>query len=262
MFPARRGTGTVDGGRTVTLLVVLALAVTSFVLPDRAVAADTPAPNSANRMIFWSDCGEIVSLSNADLDRWAARGVTAFSCNSQRLHGLGGSAAFTGDLAALHGKQYGLQRVLVDSQIAERGRKRGIDLYLGFYLSSLDNVRTPLAEWFDDRRWKKTVLPQVRDLALAAHALGFAGIALDQELYPQRNNQRTASWDWNYPGNTRSEQEVREQVQARGSELMQAILQGFPDVEILVYASQFPDTLGRSRPNGSQRKSRMPSTIP
>jgi hypothetical protein len=223
-------------------VALLGTALASLAPPYSAVAAERASPNSADRMIFWSSCRELLGMTNADLDRWAERGVAAFSCNSQWLADLGGSQHFAGDLHALNGKQYGLEIALRGSRLAQRARHRGIDLYLGFYLANQRNARTPLVEWFDDQGWSEIVLPRVRSLAAAAHALGFAGISLDQELYPQADGRQTASWSWDYPGNTHSEQAVREEVRVRGAQLMRAMLEGFPNVAILAYASQFPDT--------------------
>ena len=59
---------------------------------------------------------------------------------------------------------------------------------------NFQNTRTPLRDWFDDAGWKNDVLPQMAGLAGAAKLLGFDGLALDQEMYPQVGNIVTASW--------------------------------------------------------------------
>jgi hypothetical protein len=83
-----------------------------------------------------------------------------------------------------------------------------------------------LADWFDHRRWRRGVLPRVEELAAAARRLGFAGLAVDQELY---TNSDSATWDWNYPGHTQPERKVRDEVRQRGAEVMTAMLRGFRD---------------------------------
>ena len=86
------------------------------------------------------------------------------------------------------------------------------------------------------------MLPGVAGLAGAAHQLGFDGIAMDGELYQEVGNVKTATWAWNYPGNTHSEEQTREEATLRGQQLMAAILQAFPNVEIADDAARFPDT--------------------
>ncbi len=78
-------------------------------------------------------------------------------------------------------------------------------MYLGVKLTNYYNPSTPLLDWFDRRGWKAKVLPKLGDVAAAAKLLGFAGIAFDQEMYPQKGGAQTATWEWDYPGNTHSE---------------------------------------------------------
>ena len=158
-----------------------------------------------------------------------------------RLRNLGGAQDFSGDPdASLAGANYTLQRSLRDSRIVERTKARGMKLYLGVKLANYYNDATPLKEWFDDAGWSRDVLPKMRDLAAAAELYGFAGIALDQELYPAEGGVATATWAWDYPGNTRSEAQVRAKARQRGAELMGAILDGFPGAELVVYHFDFP----------------------
>ena len=156
---------------------------------------------------------------------------------------MGGTQAFTGDLGSdLNASSYALERTLAASTFASRARALGMTAFLGFYLVNYENVRTPLAEWFDDAAWSQTVLPDVRGLGAAAKALGFGGVAFDQELYTQKGPASTASWNWDYPGNVHSEQAVRKEVSLRGQQLMTALLQGFPGVSIVAYNTLFPGT--------------------
>ena len=81
------------------------------------------AGTAANRIIFWTKCGEVVGLTDAELDTWRDRGVGGFVCRSNYLYALGGSQDFTGDPASTpSGSTYNLQRQIRDSQIVEPGR--------------------------------------------------------------------------------------------------------------------------------------------
>ena len=213
--------------------------------PTAVVAGTAPPtePNSANRIIFWSGCQDLLAMKDAELARWRRAGVGGFTCGMQWLAGMGGASRFTADIDAIPaGKAYELETALVQSRLAERMHAHGMQLYLGTYLANSSNARTPLAEWFDDAAWRDTVLPAIRDAASAAHKLGFDGLAWDLELYPQADGRTTATWDWDYPGNQANETAVREQVRERGKQWMAAATAGFPDVKVLAYHSELPDT--------------------
>jgi hypothetical protein len=199
--------------------------------------------NSANHMILWAGCDTVPSLTDAQLDVWRARGVTGFACSTRQLRGLGGSQDWTADVSGdLSGAAYDVERAIRDSHIVERAARRGMRMYLTFYLANLNNTATPLADWFDDRGWTEAVLPRARELAAAVRALGFVGVGLDQELYAQIGNVSTATWNWQYPGNTHNEPDVRAKARQRGAQFMQALVTGFPDLEVLAYATLFPET--------------------
>src|SRR5262249_17769212 len=135
-----------------------------------------------------------------------------------------------------------LERYLHESNIVSRLHARGMTAYLGFYVVNLSNTQTPLAEWFDDASWNNDVVPAVTAVARPAHALGFDGMALDQELYPQEGGSSTGTWDWDYPGHQKSQADVRAAARARGTQFMDALAAGFPHVPLLAYASTFPET--------------------
>ena len=116
-----------------------------------------------------------------------------------------------------------------------RAAARGIKLWIGIYLSNYYQHATPLDEWFDDAAWSTRLLPKLGDLAGAAHMLGFAGLAFDEEQY------YSGSWRWNYPANTHSEAEVRAEVRARGAQMMQTIVNAFPGVDLIDYGTYFPE---------------------
>jgi hypothetical protein len=117
-------------------------------------------------------------------------------------------------------------------------------VYLGFYLSNFHNLSTPLKVWNDDAGWAQ-IIPIVRGVAGAAKLLGMDGIATDSEMYRDDSRQ---TWNWNYPGVTQDEATVRALARRRGREFMDAVLAGFPNVEI---------NLGvhRSTPTASNRRS-------
>jgi hypothetical protein len=207
-----------------------------------ATRVERAAANSADALIFWGDCSRVAELSEGELNRLVDSGVDGFACITGRLRTMGGLPHFTGNAnASLDGADYELQRTLRQSaavKLAGNGRLR---LYLGFKTADWFNPRTPFKEWFDDAEWSRGVLEPVRELAAAARSLGFAGVAIDQEPYPGKDG-AIASWNWNYPGNTHSEQEVRAQVERRGRELMSAMLAGYPGLELIAYNTRIAGT--------------------
>ena len=224
------------------LCVLVAVSIGPLASGGSVATAGGIAPNAADHLLVWTGCDSLVQLTDAQLDKWRDRGVDAFSCGVQRLAGMGATHQFTGNLDALRGDQYAGERTLRDSHIVERAKKRGMKVYLGFYFTNAFNDATPLVEWFDDAGWSRTVIPAVRGIAAAAHALGFAGLSFDQELYFADRQAGTTTWDWSYPGNTHTEAETRTEVRKRGEQMMRAILGGFPDVDILAYHTKFPET--------------------
>jgi hypothetical protein len=188
-------------------------------------------------------CDRVAQLTDAELDEWKGRGVDGFVCMVGHLRGMGGTQDFTGDpKTKLRRHRFALQRELRNSDIVARARARGMKMYLGAKLVNYFNRSTPLAGWFDDDAWSKQVLPKLGDLAGAAKVLGFSGLAFDQELYPQVGNVEQASWDWDYPGNTHPEPEVRAEAKRRGEQIMSTILGSFPRAELVGYDVQFPES--------------------
>jgi hypothetical protein len=197
----------------------------------------------ADHFILWIDWRQCADLSDAALGQWAARGAGGFVCETQYLAGMGGSQQFTADPSAdFTAPQYLDEQAIRTANVVSRARSHGLSMYLGFYMVNFENIQTPLAVWFDDATWTNTVLPDLRNLSGAAKFLGFAGVAIDQELYPQTGQHYTATWDWDYPGNTHPRAATEAEVVQRGKQVMQALLQGFPGVNIVVYDTLFPDT--------------------
>ena len=226
--------------RRVAVTLIGLLAVLAGALAPGSAAAATP--NSADGIITWTGCNDLLTLTDGELDTWKSRGVDGFACVVGHLRGMGGAQDFTGDPAAsLTGANYSLQRRFRDTDIVGRLRARGMKGYLGAYLVNYYNSATPLAEWFDDAGWGSKVLPKVGDLAAAAKRLGFAGLAFDHELYPQEGA-HTASWSWRYPGYTRTEAATRAKAKERGRQLMGAMVDRFPGLELLTYGVEFPES--------------------
>jgi len=214
--------------------VDFALAVTA---PDRIAAA-----NSADRLIVWTSCDKLAALTEPALRGWIARGADGFVCQTRQLPGLGGTQRFTGDgREPRRGPDTRLQRALRSSPAVRRARAGKLLLYLGFYATNYHNPSTPFEDWFDDRAWSRTVLPRVRELAAGARSMGFAGLAIDQELYPQRGGARRASWSVRYPASGHGEAAVRAKVQERGRQLMQSMVGPYPGLELVAYDTPIPD---------------------
>jgi hypothetical protein len=231
--------------RALIAVVVICSAGALAPVHGNAANAEEVPPNSADALIFWTACSQVTDLTDAELDLWKSRGVDGIACMHGRLRGMGGTQDFTGNAgASLAGSNYDFQRRLRDTNIVGRMRARGMKAYLGLKLVNYSNTATPLRGWFDDRGWSQVVLPKMADAAAAARLLGFAGVALDQELYPQRGGVKTASWDWNYPGNSHTEPEVRAKAKQRGQELMAALTGGFQGIELMAYDVRLPETWG------------------
>lgn len=230
---------------------LLAVLLTVFVLAACEAGPDNLSPgppaegrdaNSADRVIFWTGYGDLVTMTDAELDGWKRTGVDGFVIATQQLRGMGGAQDYTGDPeVGLDGANYDRQRGLRDSKIVSRAKAKGMKMYLSFYAVNFLNTSTPLNDWFSDTQWSEVAIPRVRDFAGAARLLGFDGIAMDQELYPQNGNVTTASWSWSYPGNARNEAQTRAQAKLRGAQLMTAVLQAFPKVEMMVYNALLPE---------------------
>jgi hypothetical protein len=199
------------------------------------------APNSADALIFWANCSKLAELSAAQLEHLVADGVDGFVCMTGRLYTMGGEDRFTADdPARVADAAYEFQRNLRRSPLVKLARTRRLMLYLGFKAANYTNFNTPFQDWFDDSGWSRDVLRPAREIAAAARSLGFLGVALDQELYPAKDRNLSASWNWNYPGSNRSEQDVRRQVERRGRELMRALLAGYPGLELVAYNTKLP----------------------
>ena len=224
-------------------LAILSLVAVLLEVGPVAAGGSYEPGSAANRTVMWTGINDLLSMSQAQLAQWNDEGIGGFAASVGWLPGMGGGQSFTGDPSTdLSSSQYAVENQLKYSNIVSEAHALGMKLYLGFDLVNYYNTATPLADWFNDSAWSNTVLPGVAGLAGAAHLLGFDGIAMDGELYAQEGDVYTATWAWNYPGNTHTEQETRDEATLRGQQLMGAILQAFPDVQIADYDASFPDT--------------------
>jgi hypothetical protein len=232
------------GGALLVLLAALVLFPRMSDGDDPTMSGALDGPDHSQGVIFWSRCDHLLELTDAELDSWKQRGVSGFSCATPHLSGLGGSQEYTGDPdATLTGRGYDLQRRIRSSRIVPRIHGRGMKMYFGFYVADYERPVTPYGDWFDDGQWNSTVLPSIRAAAAMAKTEGFDGVTLDQEDYPGKGGKRH-SWAVDYPGSSHPEGQVRDKVRERGREVMQAILQGFPDVIVNAYYWNFPGGWG------------------
>ena len=194
-------------------------------------------------MIFWGRCNELANLEDGQLREWKRRGVNGFVCMVGPLAGVGGSQAFTVDPAVRPvGDEHQLQRALEQTRIARRAAQRGLKMYLGFYAFNRNNPATPWVPWFDDAQWNGLMLPRIRGLAAAARRLGFAGVAIDQEMYASDSGETTATWESNYPGHPENESRVRAMARVRGAQIMRTLVRAFPGVEVVAHATLLPES--------------------
>jgi hypothetical protein len=216
-------------------LAAIAFAVAVIgLLAFKGTARAEATTTSADEIVFWTSLEDATALTDAQLDTYATMGVDGLVLSAARLKGAGGSKEWTADPSdPLSGARYAPQRRIRDSEIVSRAGARGIDLYLAYKVDNPYNDSTPYVEWFDDAAWA-TVTESIGDLAGAAHMLGLKGIAVDQELY-KGSDDKHKMWKWDYPGNTHTEEQVREMVAQRGAQAAAAALEAFPDLEWAVY---------------------------
>lgn len=199
------------------------------------------ATGNAHRIILWTRYDDLVRLTDSQIDLWKSRGIDGFVIQTKYLDEIGGTEMWTGDpndpLTSIVERQdvHLKQRTLRDNKFVQRCHARGLAVYLGFYLSNYHNLSTPLKIWNDSAGWGQ-IIPTVRGVAGAAKLLGMDGIATDSEMY--RSEKQT--WNWDYSGCTETETAVRSLARRRGRQFMEAVLAGFPKVEIINYRMEIP----------------------
>ena len=226
---------------------------------DRDPATDRTVP------IAWcSGAGapDLFDMKDSELASWHRRGVDGLVCTiGPQSYKLGGEHRFTGDLTPLSGKTYDWERYLRISNIVARADKLGMKMYLGFYFANTRNARTAARRVVRRRRGgRRPCSRRSRASPRGARALGFDGLAVDQELYPQQDGRSTADMGL----------ELRRQhphrgagsvtgESPRGAGSWRRSSPGFPKVEILAYGSFFPDSWDELVQAGGQRR-RTPPT--
>lgn len=198
-------------------------------------------------MVIWCNTRYVIDMKDAELDKFAAMGIRGFVMQTNDL-APGGGQFFTlvngqippppppGPDGKPRADRNLIQRSIRDTDIVNRCKARGIDLWLGFYLAQGTNHQTPLVPWADpDTAWQP-FLNAITALATFAKQHGFVGLALDEEMY------RGGTWEWNYPGNTRTEADIRGATRMRGSQVMGAINAGYPGADLITYGWLITDS--------------------
>lgn len=104
-------------------------------------------------------------------------------------------------------------------------RKNGIEA--NFIKIALGHGRLP--DYFDDKSWQD-VLYQINFVARFARDAGFKGIALDTESY-SKLLWNSAKW----PNRKYSKSKLKRKIFQRGQEIMEEIVEVFPDAEVFVF---------------------------
>jgi hypothetical protein len=199
-----------------------ALRPLSFLGASPAEAASVPA----HRLTLWANADLLFGMSDDEIAGWIDLGIDGFACQTGRLPGFGGSDWVPAAQA---------------SNFVERCHDRGLKVYAACYIVNWYNNVTPLEKWFDNGRWNDRGIPTMRRFAGDAHVLGFDGLAFDGEPYTCTGGIRP-TWAWSYKGNTASQSATRAKVEERGAQVMTAVVEGFPEVELASHYAYFPDT--------------------
>lgn len=217
---------------------------TSLDLPG--VAAQAVAYSKISNYIYYSDA-TLGYLGNAA----GGLGLTGVSLAANFLYRHGAQASTNPSLpgantlarwtadpnADLSVAGYEWQRQIVNSNFVARAHSFGLNnLYLGFYARNQYNIHTMFWDWFDDVDWLDPLTTEIHNLAGAAKMMGFNGLTIDCEGLTVGNPPGVPSFDWNvYGGGHGGEAPVRAKIKARGAQLMQAMLDVFPGIELNLY---------------------------
>jgi hypothetical protein len=192
-------------------------------------------------MVAWATVNEIYGDDNYLNEKANNRHYGAIGINTGFLYGAGGTSnAFTSAVNPTFnsadgrtGTQWERHRQMKNSNFVARCNARGMEVYLGFYQANYDTGYFHAGDWFDDSAWSSYLSTSPADgqkifsIAAAASRMGCAGLLLDGENYPTLTGQSTLFWDWNYPGNTHTEAQVRAKAKQRGAEYMTCVLAGW-----------------------------------
>ncbi|MBU0581091.1 MAG: hypothetical protein KKA19_07925 [Candidatus Margulisbacteria bacterium] len=117
------------------------------------------------------------------------------------------------------------QYFLITKQMNQICRNKGIDA--NFIRIGLGHRTLP--DYFNDLKWGK-ILEKVKSVAKFAKATNFRGIALDTEAYTGELWNSSKGTLANYP-----KAELKKKIYQRGREIMQQIVQEFPEAELFVF---------------------------
>lgn len=198
---------------------------------------------------------DAITMSNAQIDAWKAKGVDGFSIQSGYLgpsesaagSGCGGQNYWTGNPnhPSLFNSdpRYARQRQLRDSTFVSRCHARGIKVWLSLYTANWYNPITHLEAWFDDAAWARDIFPAISDLMGMAGLYGFDGMFWDCENYPTMSGSNE-TWVWNYSGNTQTQTATRAKAKERGVQVMNTIRNayGSDNLELGAYFFDHPET--------------------
>lgn len=190
--------------------------------------SSTPPAQTGTRLIMWTGGWD---MTDNDLDEFHAMGIGGFVVGMDHLVGQGGAWNWTTQWPPNNVNQYGLESALIGSDLINRCKQRGMQVWVGVRLSSV-GLPSALPDYWNDTAWV-SLCNELGNLAAALRMLGAAGIAFDEEP------DRSGTWDWNYPGNTYDELTTRSAVSQRGTQMMHAMTITFPGISILDYQAKW-----------------------
>lgn len=191
------------------------------------VSVQQPA---GHRVVAWTNWRYVIgndtqaptrpALTDAQLDKWKARGVTGIALQTSWLRGQGGAQDY-GDVEPGAGATWEMQRALKAN--AGRLKAKGFKVYLVWYTTRYDGIaaKSPFGSWFDDAHFTNTVLPQLRAMAGTIKRYALDGTIFDMEEYPGAGG--TTSWLWDWTAHGQTEAATRAKAEQRGREIMVAL---------------------------------------
>ncbi len=223
------GLGLVGAGSTEFAFAEHAAAGTTRVLDVVARAAPQPPPDvvdgyGAWRMIDWGNAYEAF----VDVPLWKSRGWGGFSAGIDR----DGQDFTPSSKLGTKDPAYEFQRFIEGedgNSLPKRSHAQGCEAYIGSSWSDAKlraDDMPPWGDWFDDGT-RADVAAKFGRLASFCKWIGIDGLSADAEL---------GAWDsTDYPGNTHSADETRDQAHSWGLAIGTAILTAHPTAKLLVY---------------------------
>lgn len=220
---------------------------------------------TAAQLLVWTAPERAVALDDAAISEDKSRGVKGY------VLAKGGFPFNAATLAKME---------MMVSPFVERAHAQDMEVGMRLNFHHYYNAATPLAPWFDDdteigpgKAWIKwsydyvdpingekrlSILTQVTLFAQMCRRLAIDEIVFDQEEIPGEHAKALGgqrySWMWNYPAdaaqapnwiipaNTHSEDETRAKAKERGRQMMRALLQAIPGVNLAIYYNRLAGT--------------------